>query len=297
MTVSDSELPLISVIIPTYKDGHRLTLCVEAIGRQSYPQHLFEVIVVDNEGGDACVRETGDSRCSVIRETKPGAYAARNAGIRAANGTLYAFTDADCVPHEQWLESGIEFLERNPEFSHLGGRIDVFFEDESLNLTEVYEKAFGFRQEQIATGRKYTVTANMMVRASAFDKVGLFREDLYSGGDIEWCMRASGLGYKIGYSENTIVRHPARKSLRELLTKRVRVIGGEYASAASPARRVLIVVVGFIPPVMALSKLKGREDLVFKEKVQALFVLYLTRLLRSVYFVAISIGLVRPKRA
>ncbi|BBI65073.1 hypothetical protein HSBAA_63790 [Vreelandella sulfidaeris] len=77
----------------------------------------------------------------------------------------------------------------------------------------------------------------MITWAKNFDLVGLFNEKLFSGGDTEWGLRAYKQGINITYSENIIVKHPARKSVRELLMKARRVAGGVVAVSFQKAKR------------------------------------------------------------
>ena len=42
----------ISIIIPTYKDWARLSLCLQALADQTYDSSLFEIIVVNNYTAD-----------------------------------------------------------------------------------------------------------------------------------------------------------------------------------------------------------------------------------------------------
>lgn len=100
----------VTVIIPVYNNAEMLALCLEAIRAQTFPAERFEVIVVDNASTDNC-RSVVDAHGFIyLLETKPGSYAARNAGIRLAKGEILAFTDSDCRPASGWLELGTERL-------------------------------------------------------------------------------------------------------------------------------------------------------------------------------------------
>ena len=79
--------------------------CLRALLNQDYPRDRLEIVVaLDRPDGPtrACVAATG-GRITVVEAGRPGASAARNAGIRHASTELIAFTDADCVPDRRWV--------------------------------------------------------------------------------------------------------------------------------------------------------------------------------------------------
>ncbi|QEC53356.1 glycosyltransferase [Anseongella ginsenosidimutans] len=41
----------VSIITPVYNDWDRLAICLKALANQSYPAHLYEIIVVNNNPG------------------------------------------------------------------------------------------------------------------------------------------------------------------------------------------------------------------------------------------------------
>lgn len=94
-------VPLVSVIIPTYNRAHRLGYCIESVLNQTYPR--IEVIVVDDCSNDNTVnlvRSYGDKGVRYVRmRDRSGAQAARNGGIREARGDWISFQDSD----DEWL--------------------------------------------------------------------------------------------------------------------------------------------------------------------------------------------------
>lgn len=290
--------PFVSVIVPTYKDWESLSRCLQALEQQIYPKERYEVIVVNNEA-DCEPPETvmaGAGNVVFLTEPTPGSYAARNTGVKAARGVIYAFTDSDCLPDCRWLENGVHFLLTHPDVGYLGGRVELSFEGPCQTLAETCEKAFAFRQDEIRTGRKYAVTANLMARREVFVTAGAFDPQQFSGGDWEWGNRAASKGYKIAYCEEARVTHPARRSLRDLLSKHLRVSGGQYRTAGAGWYRFMVMVVGFFPPVVPIWKLRDRTDLSSVDKAKAILVLYAIRILRSVSFIMIGLKMMKPKR-
>ncbi len=100
--------PLISVIVPLYNAEPYIVRCLDSILAQTWPH--MEVIVVDDgstdDGARLCrARAAGDSRLSVVRLARNrGPSAARNEGIRRAEGAYVSFVDADDYVEPELLE-------------------------------------------------------------------------------------------------------------------------------------------------------------------------------------------------
>lgn len=222
----------VSVIIPVFNDSRRLRRCLEALEHQTYPQHLYQVIVVDNGSDEAesvAAAVAQFQQAIVTFEATPGSYAARNKGITLAKGEIIAFTDADCIPASDWLEQGIAALRQTPNCGLAVGRINLFFEDPNrATLVELYESVVAFPQEEYVEKFKGGATANLFTFKRVIDQVGLFNTKLKSGGDLEWGRRVHALGYQQVYANHTNVTHPARSSFEQLFKKTKRVAGGVY---------------------------------------------------------------------
>ena len=86
--------------------------------------------------------------CSILSESRPGSYAARNKALSIAKGNIIAFTDSDCIPDKDWLKNGVDALKSN-NVSRIGGAVEVFA-GESPNIAEVYDLIFAFPQQVLA---------------------------------------------------------------------------------------------------------------------------------------------------
>ena len=217
----------VSIIIPTYKDWARLRLCLAALANQTYPVHLFEVLVVNNDPDED--RPPADfwlpENARVLSEKKPGSYAARNAALQAAKGEIIGFTDSDCIPDKDWIKNAVAYLRENKSCSRIAGHIAIFSKLSRATFSEKYEKVYGFQQKLYVEKYKYGATGNMFTYKNIFDTVGLFDEKLFSSGDFAWGKKAHLAGYAVHYVENVVVKHPAR-SLQELVRKARRQGGG-----------------------------------------------------------------------
>ncbi len=225
--------PFVSVIIPVYNDAPRLKICLSALEKQTYPSSRYEVIVVDN-GSDAYeqVESLADKFPSTraTQELTPGSYAARNRGIAEASGEILAFTDADCIPSPEWLETGVKYFLDYPDCGTIGGRIDMFFQDpDNITPAELYDKViFGFPHEEMIRSYGGMITANIFARKAVVDDVGGFLAHLKSFGDQEWGMRVKASGYQQIYADDAWVAHPVRNSLDDMFRRKARCVGGVY---------------------------------------------------------------------
>lgn len=255
----------VSIIIPTFKDWTRLSLCLQSLANQTYNANFFEIIVINNYVSDKIPDNYFiPQNCKIVVESQPGSYVSRNTGIKLSVGEIIGFTDSDCIPDNDWISNAVTAFEHDLNFVRIAGKIRLYYKSERLTNAELYETVYAFNQdiyvEQDGTG----VTANMFSFRHVFEKVGLFREDLLSGGDYEWAIRARDAGYKIQYSNNVIVSHPARHHLAELVKKAKRVGGGQAIFSKTTGNffnSALKFIYDLRPPVKSIPLiiLKGKQ--------------------------------------
>ncbi len=230
--MNDPHLPYVSVIVPVFNDGQRLGICLEALEHQTYSEDLYSVVVVDNGSDDAhAIKKivTNFNRFRYEHESLPGSYAARNKGVSVAKGDIIAFTDADCIPAQDWIEHGVKALLETPNCGLVAGKIEnVFSDPQNLTAVELYESIMAFPQREFLEKYRYGATANVFTFRSVIETVGGFNASLKSSGDVEWGQRVFSYGYRQLYGERVCVAHPARASFRQLYSRTVRHAGGRY---------------------------------------------------------------------
>jgi glycosyltransferase involved in cell wall biosynthesis len=221
-------MPGVSVVIPVFEHLERLGQALGAIEEQDYTGP-FEIVVVDNGAPhvERIVRRASHAR--LVREPRPGSYAARNRGIAAARFEILAFTDADCIPDPHWLATGVRALLEHPSCGFVAGRIDLFVTDpERPTIAEIYESVAAFRQQAYVERSRFAASANLFTRRRVFERVGLFDDNLQSLGDCEWGRRVHAAGLSQHYVDQAAVAHPARRTVGELLRRARRITGGYY---------------------------------------------------------------------
>lgn len=218
-------MDFVSVIIPVFNDTQRLRICLTALSCQTYPQHLYEVIVVDNNSDEPINSVVAEFEHVIYAfEAKQSSYAARNKGIAIAQGMILAFTDSDCTPCEQWLESGVNSL-RLGQADLAGGRVTFSFSPQRT-AAELFDSITSLQVKKNIENRQLTVTANLFTHRNVFEAIGYFDASLKSGGDFKWTKKATDSGFKLIYAPEAEICHPTR-SFRSLVKKGYRVGAGQ----------------------------------------------------------------------
>ncbi len=217
-----------TVIIPTFENWDGLQLCLDCLAGQSADPSLFEIIVANNNASpDVPLSLRLPSNARVIHAAKPGSYAARNVALAEARGAVLFFTDSDCQPDRRWIDAGLEGISRLDLHGRIAGEVVLFPAAEHWTAPELYDRIFSLRQSSFVQ-LGWCATANLVTRSAAFDQVGPFSEEAFSGGDREWGMRANDLGSELAFCPEVLIRHPTRASYAELIKRRRRLIGGVH---------------------------------------------------------------------
>lgn len=177
------EDPLVSVVIPSFRQAAFLAETLRSVFAQTWP-HL-EAIVVDDASPDETpevIATFDDPRLVYIRhDTNRGLPESRNTGMRAARGELIAWLDADDVYHPEKLEAHVAFLRANPavgftysarfEWNHSQTTIrDLFRPPLAVDLLDLV-RWFPFCPSEVVMRREWPFTAGLFdpARGSAED--------------------------------------------------------------------------------------------------------------------------------
>lgn len=290
----------VAVIIPHYNDEPRLRLCLEALQQQTIESSLFHIYVVDNGSVSSPQHVIDDfSNASLLLETKPGSYSARNFALSQVQADIYAFTDSDCLPQKCWLQRAIELMAEE-QVEAVSGPIELFAQNvDQPNSVELIDMCFAFPQLESITQKHYSPTANLIVKKAAFDKVGIFDSELMSGGDAEWGQRFYRADGKIHYHEEIQVLHPARDSISGYFTKIRRTTHGLWARRkVSPEARKSLTFTGLVSLIIPPFSRSKQIFVSFPNassvtKLKASGLLYFGKLYRLYQFVLCKVGAVR----
>lgn len=187
-----SSLPLVSVILTTYQNAALLPRAVDSVLGQSYPN--IELIVVDDNDPASPARRATEAvmaRYPTARYLRHPANrngaAARNTGIRAAQGRYLAFLDNDDLYLSDHIARCVEALERQPACGCV--LCDVLKLRAGLcwalvpALSGDRQKALLLSETALGTG------SNLFVSAAAARALGGFDESFARHQDVEFGLR------------------------------------------------------------------------------------------------------------
>jgi O-antigen biosynthesis protein len=110
------QLPLVSVIMPTYNRAHIIREAINSVLKQSCSN--WELIIIDDGGSDGTedvVSSYRDARIRYLKtEINAGPSAARAAAMEVAAGAYFAYLDSDNRWHKDYLKIMINFLMEHP---------------------------------------------------------------------------------------------------------------------------------------------------------------------------------------
>lgn len=220
----------ISVVVPVFNGQQTIGETVEALLGQTLPPH--EIIVVNDGSTDATleVLKKYSARISLLSKPNGGPASARNAGVRAASGSLIAFTDSDCLPDKNWLRELVKGF-YHPKVVGVGGIVrsaDPGRLGEYLDINHFLDP--GFRKGGIVLR---LVTANACFRRDALLEAELFDERFPKPGgeDTEICIRLRSYGYELGYAAEALVLHHHKRTVPAFLRTVANYGEGLYISS------------------------------------------------------------------
>lgn len=210
----------ISVIICTANRFEMAADAVKSIISQNFPEDMFEVILVNNSGGDF-PRHLLPSSVHIIDEETLGLSRARNRGAEAAGGEYLLFIDDDSRACDGLLTEVYSAFEKHPKTAIIGGQIylklpnplpEVFLEGrEALwsGYTVPYNKFREVREQyEFPYGACFAIRHSVLDSAGGFSlEYGRVGDDFAGGEETALCFAVRKLGFKIGIEPRAKVEH------------------------------------------------------------------------------------------
>jgi O-antigen biosynthesis protein len=207
-----SRWPGISVVVCTFNGAKTLRVCLEGLMELRYPN--FEVIVVNDGSTDSTLAIAQEYEVRVISTDNRGLGAARNDGMRAADGEIVAYLDDDAVPDQDWLLH-IAAAFDGTDYAGVGG--PNVPPPTPYAIAGCFADAPGTPIHVLISDREaeHIPGCNMAFRKQALEEVGGFEPEFrIAGDDVDLCWRLLAAGHRLSFNPAALVWHKPRTSIR-----------------------------------------------------------------------------------
>lgn len=220
----------VGAVVIGRNEGDRLRTCL-----QSLTKTLEHVVYVDSGSTDESVKTASALGVMVIELDMSVPFTAARARNVGANALLEAlpnirylqFVDGDCEVSPSWLETAYGFMETNTATAACCGRRRERYPENSIYnwLCDV--------EWDTPIGKAKSCGGDALIRVTAFQKVGGYRNDLIAGEEPEMCVRFRHAGYKIYRIDSEMTLHDANITQFSQWWKRAVRGGFAFAQGAS----------------------------------------------------------------
>lgn len=238
--------PFFSVIIATYNRARFLPIAVESVLTQTFAD--FELLIVDDGSTDrtrSLIERYTDARLRYIRQEQAGVSAARNNGVRQAQGSYIAFLDSDDRYRKDKLEITAAYIRDNPDYKIFHTEEIWYRNGQLLAQKGHHRKPSGnvFAQSLKLCCISISTAA---IKRDIFEQVGHFDEQLPACEDYDFWLRVTARHPVLLISEYLTIKeggHPDQQSKKypamdkfriyalEKLLRSGRLDKGQYSSA------------------------------------------------------------------
>lgn len=180
------DTPVVSIVVPCFNHGRFLRDALASVGT---PCVRTEIVVVDDGSTDSTPEvvatfETSNEFRSV-RQPNGGLAAARNRGLRESRGRYVVFLDADDRLAPGAVDVGVAKLDEHPECAFVFGRCRMMDRDGTLLVTPEQPRIVREHYRELLRRNYIWMTATVMFRRDALDRIGGFNGDVNAAADYE----------------------------------------------------------------------------------------------------------------
>jgi GT2 family glycosyltransferase len=229
-------MPEISVIICTHNPRVEfLSRVLASLKAQTMPQHLWELLLIDNASKQPLSSAwdlSWHAQARHIREEELGLTPARLRGIKESNGKIIVFVDDDNVMRPDFLANTMSISTEYPFLGAWGGTVEGEFEQPLPDWLKPHLSALAVRRVErdcwsnyYADNRSMPFGAGLCVRQPiaaahaqaitarpASKNLGRKGASLVSGEDIDLALTAYDRGFGTGLFSRLHITHIIPKS-------------------------------------------------------------------------------------
>jgi len=215
---------MVSIVLPVFNQPSMTEDCLAAIRANTQD---YEIVMVDNGSDPPLYWSDGSldqgDRLIIRNETNLGFPCAVNQAIQAARGDVIILLNNDCIVSRGWafwLQHHLEeYAIVGPVTNYCAGlqrvTLPVYHNEHELNMVagKLAKDHAGESQEV-----NWIIGFCMAFKRSLWEEIGPFDESLWpcSGEELDYCLRARSLGYRVGIAKETYIHHHGSVTFQDM---------------------------------------------------------------------------------
>ena len=227
------DVPRVSVIVTSSARLDLLQPCLRSLARAGPSTIPYETIVVLNRNTpeiEAQLRTMATGIRIVSSPVNLGIAGSSNRGRHVARGELLLLLHDDAEVEPGWMEALVATADAHPEAGAIGGKVlfpdgelqdagKILWSDASTTSPWVGHTPSPDAFDQLRAV-DYCGTSSLMVRASAWDRIGGADERFHPAYfvDVDLCMAIRQIGLCVLYQPASCIRHRRRSSTTSYFT-------------------------------------------------------------------------------
>jgi len=226
----------VTVVIPFKDELVHLQGVIKSLRAQTYPKHLFSVILVNDHSSDgsgelaaSLIKNSPGFSCFDLPKGKEGKKEAISFALSRAHSPWILQTDADCRFGAGFISSHMDYLNEHPSdmvaglvstMESKGGFLETFERLDLLALNGAGAGSFPFGRAIMCSGANMLYSRELYRETRRFDPVGKTE----SGDDMFLLIGARKLQKKVAFNPDRqcIVYTVPTGSFKDLLAQRIR---------------------------------------------------------------------------
>jgi GT2 family glycosyltransferase len=214
-------------------EGQRLVRCLESLRGQ-----VAVLVYVDSGSTDGSVETARALGADVVcldlglpftaaRARNAGRARLRQLAPDEVSGQLVQFVDGDCEVSASWLNTAVAFLDTHQDVAVVCGR-----RRERMPERSIYNHLCDLEWDT-PVGETRACGGDALMRLTAFDAVGGYRDSLIAGEEPELCVRLRAAGWRIYRIDAEMTLHDAAMERFTQWWNRTRRSGYAFAEGAA----------------------------------------------------------------